>query len=131
MSFRTRVEKTLHGQYPTPASPPSFTWKHRVITANLPLTAADSGTMVFCNAADLVISLPATAAGLVFGVTTGVLSAGTGTSVSPVAADSINDNADDADYVNSGATDVLGDSVLLVGNGTTGWSTIGQRGTWT
>lgn len=106
------------------------TVKTITITANRTLTADESGSVVICNAADLVVTLPATQAGLVYTIITKVASAGTGTSVSPNAADKINAKADDADLVNSGATDAVGDAVTVVGDGTDGWLTSEVVGTW-
>ena len=104
--------------------------KVRVVTANLTLTAADSGTVFIADAADLVFTLPSTAAGLEYTFCCAAVSAGTGLSVSPAAADNINEGTDNKDLINSGATDVLGDSVTIIGNGTTGWFTTGKVGTW-
>jgi hypothetical protein len=105
--------------------------KTSIKTAAYTVTAADSGTIFFANAVDLIFTLPATVAGLWYGFVAQAVSVTTGLSISPAAADAINDNADDTDYVNTGATDVIGDGCIIVGNGTTGWFTIGERGTWT
>ena len=102
----------------------------RIVTANVSLTAAESGLILICDAADLVITLPATVAGLIFTVVCAAVSAGTGLSLSPAAADKINEGTANKDLINSGATDVLGDSVTLVSDGVTGWYTINKIGTW-
>ena len=100
----------------------------------LTLTAADSGKTFYTTIADVVFNLPATAAGLSFTVVTGVASAGTGTALSPVAADLIEGAgvtpADNKDLINTGATDAVGDSVTVYGNGTTGWLAVVNKGTW-
>ena len=105
-----------------------------VKAANYPVVAADSGTLFIGNAADVVFTLPATINGLVFGFFTGVASAGTGTSVSPNADDRIFAKGisaeDDKDLINSGATDAVGDLVVLVGDGSFGWYMVEQLGTW-
>jgi len=101
-----------------------------VKTANYPVLASESGTVFIADAADLVFTLPATAAGLRFTFENAAVSAGTGLSVSPAAADNINEGVDNKDLINSGATDVLGDSVTVVGDGDKGWFTIGKIGTW-
>lgn len=101
-----------------------------VKTANYTVTAAESGTVYIANAADLVFTLPSTAAGLVYTFVNAAVSAGTGLSVSPAAADNINEGTDNKDLINSGASDVLGDSVTIVGDGNTGWFTIAKIGTW-
>ena len=99
---------------------------------NRTMTVDESGSIVVVTAADKVITLPATALGLTYTITlgNGGISSGTGLSVSPVAADKINAKADDADLVNTGATDVIGDSVTVTGDGAGGWYTTGQRGIW-
>lgn len=103
-------------------------------TASFTVTEADSGKVFICNAADLVATLPSTAEGLVFTFVTKVASAGVGTSVSPAAADKIMGAgvtaADNKDLINSGASDVVGDSVTIVGDGLDGWFVLSTTGTW-
>ena len=110
--------------------PAGQTVKTITVTGNRTLTANESGSVVICNAADVVVTLPATQAGLVYTIVTKVASAGTGTSVSPNASDNINGAADDTDLVNTGATDAVGDSVTVVGDGAAGWLTTSVVGTW-
>lgn len=100
--------------------------------AAITLTEADSGKVFVSDTAEAVYTLPATAAGLTFTFVVGVVSVTTGLSVSPQAADKIviGAKADDADLVNTQATEVVGDTVTLVGNGTTGWVVTSMRGTW-
>lgn len=105
------------------------------VTGNKTLTAADCGIVQNVVADGAVISLPATADGLVFiirnggdnptGTPAGAVSDGScGVSVSPVAADGITGNGFTAtvnkDAINTKATSVVGDEIKLVGNGTTG-----------
>lgn len=99
---------------------------------NRTMTADESGSIIIVTAADKVITLPATQAGLTYTVVlgNGGLSAGTGLSVSPAAVDKIDAGADDADFVNSGASDTVGDSVTMVGDGAGGWYAINVQGTW-
>lgn len=106
----------------------------KIITANTTLTSEDHGKTIICNAADLVVTLPATAAGLRFKILTAVASASTGTSVSPAAADQIIGNgftaADDKDAINTGASDVVGDLLEVTGDGSAGWYITDIVGTW-
>jgi hypothetical protein len=105
----------------------------RIVTANTTVTAADSGTVFIADAADLVFTLPSTAKGLVFTFVCAALSTGTGLSVSPATADGINEGATNKDLINTGATDVIGDSVTLIGTGVAGaqgWFQIGKVGIW-
>jgi hypothetical protein len=104
----------------------------KVVTSNQTLTAADSGTIYIADAADLVFTLPSTALGLEYTFVCAAVSASTGLSVSPAAADAINEGTVDKDLINSGATDVKGDSVTVVGTGVAAqaWYTIGKIGTW-
>ena len=97
-------------------------------TASFTVTALDSGKVFFLNAADLVVTLPATVAGLHYKFITQVLSGGTGTAISPAAADSINFGTDNKDLENS--TDALGDYCEVWGDGSVGWHAETQ-GTWT
>ena len=106
----------------------------RVISTAVDLTLDrdDSGCHVVVTGADKVVTLPATGAGWVYTITrgNGGLSSGTGLSISPNASDKINAAADDTDLVNTGATDAVGDSVTLVGDGAGGWYTTSVVGTW-
>lgn len=97
------------------------------------VTAAQSGGVFVCTV-DAVITLPSTAAGLTYTFINGALSSGTGLSISPAAADNIISTGltavDNKDLINSGATDVVGDCVTLVGDGVDGWIVTNMRGTW-
>jgi hypothetical protein len=101
---------------------------------NIAVTAAQSGSIVYLTAADKVVTLPSTAVGLTYTIITGALSSGTGTSVSPAAADKIigagGVGVDDKDAINTGATDVIGDSITVVGDGADGWYVVAQHGVW-
>lgn len=99
-------------------------------TANYTVLESESGTTFIANAADLVFTLPATVAGLVYTFINAAVSVGVGLSISPAAADNINEGVDNKDLINSGATDVLGDAVTVVGSGTDGWFTVAKIGTW-
>lgn len=99
------------------------------------VTAAQSGTVFTIDAADVVVTLPSTAAGLTYTFVVLTLSASTGFSLSPAAADAIYGApgvtvADNKDIINTAATDALGDTIQVVGNGTTGWVITNLRGTW-
>lgn len=106
--------------------------------ANYTVLATESGATFTTSAADVVFTLPSTAAGLVYRFITGSLSAGTGLSVSPAAADKIMGSigsvaitsADNKDLINTGATDVLGDSLTIMGDGADGWYIIHGTGVW-
>ena len=105
-------------------------------SANYTLTHADNGSTILVDAADKVITLPATSKGLKYTVVLHVsgLSASTGLSVSPAALDAIHGNAltsvDDKDLINTGATDAEGDSVTLEADGVDGWYITAINGTW-
>jgi hypothetical protein len=98
------------------------------------LTAADSGKVHVTTAVDVVLTLPPTESGLTFTVVAGVLSATTGASVSPDAADQVIGlgftGLDDKDAINTAATDVVGDSITLLGDGVDGWLIINAQGVW-
>lgn len=104
--------------------------------ATATLTAAQTGQK-FVGAVDAVFTLPAAAVALT-GVTyefeTGALSAGTGLSISPAAADHIRGNGltsvDNKDLINSGASDRLGDMVRIYCDGLDGWVIEEIVGTW-
>jgi len=108
------------------------------VAANVTLTAADSGKVYVNSAADVVYTLPdATPPGMkgvFYTFVTLTISGGTGVSISPAATDKIQGKgitaADDKDYVNSGATDAVGDLVQVVCDGVDGWIVLAERGTW-
>jgi len=101
---------------------------------NVTLDQDDSGKIILITAADKVVTLPATQEGLIYTIVTGAVSVTTGLSVSPAAADQIIGlgftAADDKDAINTQATERVGDSITLVGNGSTGWIAINASGTW-
>lgn len=112
---------------------------YEAVGANKTLTAADSGKVFETSAADIVFTLPdATVAGMkgvTFTIVNGVLSAGTGLSLSPQAGDQIRGKgiatpADNKDMINTGATDALGDAVTVVCDGSTGYVAVNVVGTW-
>ncbi len=100
------------------------------------VTAAQNGCTFLVGTADMVITLPSTAAGLkyTFVLQNAALSASTGMQISPAALDAIHGNAltsvDDKDLINSGATDAEGDAVTLVADGVDGWYVQSVVGTW-
>lgn len=108
----------------------------RIVTTSPTLDASESGLTIMADAADLVVALPATAAGLQFRFILGPngLSTGTGLSLSPVAADYITGNGltatDNKDLILAGASDRVGDAVLLVADGVNGWFIASVIGTW-
>ena len=105
--------------------------------ADYTVTPADSWAVIVVTAADKVMTLPATAAGLwyTFVLAGAGLSAGTGLKISPNAADKIMGNgftsADDKDAILAGSGDREGDMLTLVGDGVDGWYVMDVIGTWT
>lgn len=116
---------------------PRTFWSVESVAANKTLTASDSGKLFKVTAADLVITLPATAAGLRFAFVLAAagLSAGTGLSISPQATDKIMGNGftslDDKDAILAGASDREGDMLEVVADGADGWYITRVVGTWT
>jgi hypothetical protein len=106
-------------------------------SADYTVTTADSGAVIVVTGVDKVMTLPATAAGLLcrFVLASAGLSSGTGLSISPAAADKIMGNgftsADNKDAVLAGSGDREGDSITLVGDGADGWYIVAVTGTWT
>lgn len=102
--------------------------------ANYTIAASESWTVFVATAANVEFILPPTEDGLVYTVVSQVPSAGVGVQVSPVAADKIMGNGftslDNKAAINTGATDREGDTITLLGNGTTGWFILGTSGIW-
>ena len=111
----------------------------RTFSASGSVLASDSGTVMLVTGVDLVISLPATQAGFLFSfiLLSAALSAGTGLSISPVAADNIYGNGltavDNKDVILAGAGDRAGDNITLYGDGLSagGYNILNVNGTWT
>ncbi len=101
-----------------------------VITGDTTLTAADSGKIIVVNGDDKVASLPATALGLMFTFIMQSVGGSTGFSISPVSDDKINFGTNNKDWINSTGTDVIGDSVTIVGDGADGWIITAMHGVW-
>lgn len=102
---------------------------------NYTVTREDSGAIFYATAADVVFTLPATEAGLEFTFIVGVASGATGVAISPAAVDKLTGRgiatpADDKDLINTGATDVVGDSVTIRGDGVDGWYVVDSEGIW-
>lgn len=102
--------------------------------ADYTVLASESGTTFIVTAADVKLTLPATAAGLRYTFIVKTLSTTTGCQLSPVAADKILGNGfagtDDKDAINTAATDVVGDMMTLIGDGVDGWLIENLIGTW-
>lgn len=116
-------------------------FEHNAVTsitdAAVTLSRADSGKVYTIDVAECVVTLPAVdaaMAGVTYTFVTITLSAVTGLSLSPAAADQIRGKgitaADNKDYINSAATDAVGDLVTLVCDGGAGWLVTSERGTW-
>ena len=112
------------------------------ITASLSLVAADSGKVFFVATDELVITLPATAAGLDYTfVNTGADGANIIT-ISPNASDGIfgtltlaasvvqKDGTADTDVVLTKSTALKGDYIHLIGDGVDGYAIAGSAGIW-
>lgn len=105
------------------------------VTANKTLDQADSGVPQVVTADAVVVTLPATVAGLTYVIVNGSNRQGdVGVTVSPNASDQIIGNgftaADDKDAINTKATARPGDKLVLVGDGVDGWFVQEVKGTW-
>ena len=110
--------------------------KVSLAAATQTLTVIQSGEK-FVGAVDAVFTLPAASPsnrGVWYEFETGALSAGTGLSISPAAADHIRGagltSTDNKDLINTGATDRLGDMVRIYSDGVDGWVIDMIIGTW-
>jgi hypothetical protein len=119
----------------TSGHPPSQTYKS--VAASVTLLPSQSGTVFTNSAADVVYSLPAASPstkGIFYTFVTLTVSAGTGVSISPSALDKIQGKgltaADNKDLINSGASDAVGDTAVVVCDGVDGWIVTNLLGTW-
>lgn len=112
--------------------------KTYVITADLTLADRDSDVLVVCNAADLVVNLPKShigSKGNRVTVVTMVASSSTGTQINPRTADSLRGSGITASagksFINTGATDVVGDLAQFTSDGNGSWYLSAAKiGTW-
>lgn len=114
---------------------PIATDKIKIVTANTTLTAEDDGcTVIIDTATSVIVSLPATAAGLKFAVVIKTpTTIGNLHSVSPAALDKLMGDGfaalDNKDAQNTQASAKQGDALELVGDGVDGYL-IKATGTW-
>ncbi len=99
------------------------------------VTAEQSGTIFLLeHADDIVVQLPATVAGLEYTFIVQSLAADTlGHIITPAAADKffgVGAPGDDKGAVNTTATEAIGDSITVVGDGVDGWVAIVNKGVW-
>lgn len=112
-----------------------------VLTENTTLTEEQSGGIFMTATDNIVISLPATKAGLKYTVINTGADGVAKVSVSPAAEDAIHgttnastnvvlSGVDNKDAINTKATATTGDNITLVGDGSVGWYVIGCHGIW-
>lgn len=105
-------------------------------TASWTVTSADNGRLFLVNAADLVATLPAVFGnrGMRLGFIVKTLSATTGFTITPAAADYVGGGGvgvtDAQSLRNTAASDAIGDAVWLYCDGVDGWIIESLRGTW-
>lgn len=136
MSYQPKIYRKHGGNEMVFATGSTTRYKPVITKAtNYTVTAEDSGAVFYATAADVVFTLPATQEGLEYTFIVGVASGGTGVSISPAAVDKLTGRGvatplDDKDLINTGATDVVGDSVTIRGDGADGWYIIDSEGIW-
>ena len=116
-----------------------------LLVDNRTLLASESGSLFMIATDAKVISLPATAAGLVYHIVNTGAAGNNIVTISPVAADGISGTITLAatvvvdagvvnkDLINTKATSQAGDSVTLLGTGVTGtkaWIIVASTGIW-
>ncbi len=108
------------------------TWED--VTADKTLDAQDVGKVMNVTADAKTVTLPSTAAGLVFIIRNGGAAGAVAVNVSPAAVDKIMGadlaGVDDKDRINTKATALQGDYIVLLGDGSAGWFAISERGVW-
>jgi hypothetical protein len=107
----------------------------KIITVSETASLVQSGTTFVANhATAIAVTLPPTQAGLKYTLVVGTVTSSTGHSFHPDAADKIMGNglslADHANIYCTPATDRVGDSITLVGDGSDGWYITAVVGTW-
>lgn len=104
------------------------------VSDNKTLDAQDVGKVMDVDTDAKTITLPATAAGVLYVIRNAGVDGAVAVTISPNAADKIMGadlaGVDDKDYINTKATAQQGDYVALLGDGSAGWYILNQRGTW-
>lgn len=105
------------------------------VSADKTLDAQDVGKVINVDTDAKTITLPSTAAGLLFIVRNGGADAAVKLDVDPADADKIMGadvaGADKKSWYNTKATATRGDFITILGDGDTGWFVIAKKGTWT
>jgi len=114
----------------------------KTVTGSCTLTADDSGSAVLVGTDALVVTLPATSAGLQYTFINSGADGNNIITISPAAADKIIGTivnaaadavataSDDGDLVNTKATSNRGDRVTLIADGVDGWYIAEGAGIW-
>jgi len=112
------------------------------ITAARTLTVEDSGKVFLVGTDALTITLPATVAGVTYTFLNSGADGNNIITISPNASDAIHgtitlaasvvvlSGTDDKDLINTKATATTGDTVTIVGDGSTGWMVLASTGIW-
>jgi hypothetical protein len=130
------AENKGNGLTSDPGAEPIAVGRVIIASASFTLAARDNGaTIIADSTTSVVVQLPSTAKGLRYTLSVKQLTSSGGHAFSPAAADKIYYGpvgalADDTDLVCSAATDRVGDSLTLVGDGVDGWVVISAVGTW-
>lgn len=113
----------------------SITVTHLTASANASPEVREQ--LFIADGTDLVVSLPqahSTTKGHTIALYTGTLSVTVGFSASPATGDTIYAKgitaAASKDLINTGATDAVGDTIVLVSDGAAAWFCTGMLGTW-
>ena len=111
-------------------------------TASYSISAGDSGTVFGIGTDAIVLTLPATVAGLIYSFVNTGADGNNLITISPNASDAIHGTAtlaasvvefggvDDKDIINTKATANTGDVITLVGDGVAGWYVLNSTGIW-
>lgn len=104
-------------------------------TASFTCAASDHGTLFLLTpthaSISIIATLPLTQKGLTLSFMNQLnVTAGVGHAISPNAANKINGGTVDKDLINSQATDAVGDTVTIIGDGDVGWFAVSRFGTW-
>ena len=107
----------------------------QVLTTSKTATGAESGTVFIADStSSIVVTLPPTVRGLKYTLIVKQLTTSGGHAFSPNAADQIIGNgftpADDKDAICTAASDAVGDTFELTGDGSAGWYVTRSVGTW-
>ena len=132
LQFVDAISKSVLWEIDTTGPDPRARIKE-TLSANKTLDAEDVGKIMEVDTDAVVVTLPSTAVGLFFTIRNIAADGVAKVSIDPAAADKIMGpdiaGVDNKDLINTKATAIKGDYVVIIGDGSLGWYVVDINGT--